>query len=150
MSVARADAVAKPSLTLKRRLNAPAEKVYAAWTDPQKIVKWFGPDAGPVKSAVLDVRTGGRYAIVFSTEDGEEHHVSGVYREVIPEEKLNFTWAWRTMPERESVVTIALKAVDGGTELDFRHEQLFDEKVRDDHKRGWTGSLDKLEAVLAA
>ena len=99
----------KPSLTLKRRLNAPPEKVYAAWTDPEKIVKWFGPDAGPVKSAVLDVRNGGRYAIVFSTEDGEEHHVSGVYREVIPDEKLNFTWAWRTMPERESLVTILIK-----------------------------------------
>ena len=53
----------KPSLTLKRRLNGAPEKVFAAWTDPEKIVKWFGPDAGPVKSAVLDVRTGGRYAI---------------------------------------------------------------------------------------
>src|SRR5262249_46309789 len=47
----------KPSLTLKRRLNAAPEKVYEAWTDPEKIVRWFGPDAGPVKSAVLDVRT---------------------------------------------------------------------------------------------
>ena len=52
----------KPSLTLKRRLNAAPEKVFAAWTDPEKIVKWFGPDPGPVKSAVLDVRTGGHYA----------------------------------------------------------------------------------------
>src|SRR4029077_5197869 len=81
---------AKPSLTLKRRLNAAPEKVYAAWTDPEKIVKWFGPDAGAVKSAVLDVRNGGRYSIVFSTENGEEHHVSGIYREVIPDERLNF------------------------------------------------------------
>ena len=40
----------KPSLTLKRRLNAAPEKVFAAWTDPEKIVKWFGPDAGRVKT----------------------------------------------------------------------------------------------------
>src|SRR6185312_9755294 len=69
----------KPSLTLKRRLNAPPEKVYAAWTEPKKIVKWFGPDAGPVKQATADVRVGGRYAVKFHTEDGEEHNVGGIY-----------------------------------------------------------------------
>ena len=50
---------------------------------------------------MLDVRVGGRYAVSFSTENGEQHEVGGVYREVIPDEKLVFTWAWRTMPERE-------------------------------------------------
>ena len=88
MSVAHADAVAKPSLTLKRRLNAPAEKVYAAWTDPRKIVKWFGPDAGPVTKAEIDLRVGGGFTIAFSTEDGEHHQVGGVYREVVPNERL--------------------------------------------------------------
>jgi len=82
----------KPSLTLKRRLNAPPEKVYAAWTEPKKIVKWFGPDAGPVKQASADVRVGGRYAVKFHTEDGEEHNVGGIYREVVPNQKLVFTW----------------------------------------------------------
>jgi len=90
----------KPSLILKRRLNATPEGVYAAWTDPQKIVRWFGPGPGPVALAETDVRPGGRYAVTF-IEDGEEHHVSGVYCEVVPNEKLVFTWAWRTMPERE-------------------------------------------------
>ena len=141
--------VIKPSLTLKRRLNAAPEKVFAAWTDPEKIVKWFGPDAGRVKSAVLDVRTGGRYAIVFSTGDGEEHHVSGVYREVIPDEKLNFTWAWRTMPERESVVTILIKSDGDGSQLTLIHEQFFDKAARDRHEHGWSGCLDKLERFLA-
>ena len=73
-----------------------AEAVYAAWTDPEKIVKWFGPDSGPVEHAELDVRVGGRYSIAFRTENGEQHHVSGVYREVVPNEKLSFTWAWRS------------------------------------------------------
>ena len=102
---AQARLAEKPSLTLKRRLDAPPQKVYAAWTDPKKILKWFGPDSGPVKDAATDVRAGGHYAITFSTEDGEEHHVSGVYREVVPEQKLVFTWAWRSTPERESLVT---------------------------------------------
>jgi uncharacterized protein YndB with AHSA1/START domain len=67
---AQASLAVKPSLTLKRRLDAAPEKVYAAWTDPEKIVKWFGPDAGPVKHAETDVRTGGHYAVTFETEDG--------------------------------------------------------------------------------
>ena len=100
---AQASLATKPSLTLKRRLDAPPQKVYAAWTDAEKILNWFGPDSGPVAEAVTDVRVGGRYAVTFSTEDGEEHHVSGVYREVVPNQKLVFTWAWRTMPARESL-----------------------------------------------
>ena len=146
---AQASLAEKPSLTLKRRLNAPPQNVYAAWTDPEKILKWFGPDSGPVAEAVTDVRVGGRYAITFSTEDGEQHHVSGVYREVVPGQKLVFTWAWRTTPERESLVTILIKPERTGSLLTLIHEQLFDEPTRDRHAQGWSGSLDKLTQFLA-
>ena len=139
----------KPSLTLKRRLNAPPEKVYAAWTEPKKIVKWFGPDAGPVKQASADVRVGGRYAVKFHTEDGEEHNVGGIYREVVPNQKLVFTWAWESTPERESLVTIDLKRAGDGTDMTLIHEQFFDEDARDRHQQGWTGALNKLEKLLA-
>ena len=146
---AQAQLATKPSLTLKRRLNAAPEKVYAAWTDPEKIVKWFGPDAGPVKHAEADVRVGGRYAVTFHTEDGEQHHVSGIYQEVVPNERLVFTWAWRTMPERESLVTILIKPDGEGSLLTLIHEQFFDEPARDRHEWGWTGALNKLEKALA-
>jgi uncharacterized protein YndB with AHSA1/START domain len=146
---APASLATKPSLTLKRHLNASPEKVYAAWTDPEKIVKWFGPDAGPVKHAETDVRTGGRYTVIFHTKDGEQHHVSGVYREVVPNEKLTFTWAWRTMPERESLVTVLIKPDGAGSLLTLIHEQFFDEPARARHREGWTGCLDKLERFLA-
>jgi uncharacterized protein YndB with AHSA1/START domain len=139
----------EPSLTLKRRLKAAPEAVYAAWTDPEKIVKWFGPDAGPVEHAALDVRVGGRYTVIFRTEDGEQHHVSGIYREVVPNEKLVFTWAWRSTPERESLVTILIKPDGAGSLLTLQHEKFFDEKARDDHARGWSGCLDKLERYFA-
>jgi uncharacterized protein YndB with AHSA1/START domain len=140
----------KPSLTLKRRLAAPPELVYSAWTEPARIVRWFGPDSGPVARAETDVRVGGRYVVVFHTEDGEEHHVSGVYREVVANERISFTWAWRSTPERESLVTISIKADGDGSLLTLHHEQFFDEAARDRHQFGWTGSLDKLERFLAA
>ena len=151
MSISPSPSVAqKPSLTLKRRLNAPPEKVYAAWTDPAQISKWFGPDAGPVTRAETDLRVGGRFHIVFHSEDGEEHDVSGTYRQVVPNERLQFTWAWRTMPERESLVTVIIKADGGGSLLTLIHEQFFDEPARDRHEYGWTGCLNKLERLFAA
>ena len=140
--------VQKPSLTLKRRLAASPEKIYAAWTQPAQLAKWFGPDAGPVLRAETDVRVGGRFHIVFRSEDGEEHDVSGVYQEVVPNEKLKFTWRWITLPERESLVTILIKADGDGAILTLIHEQFFDEAARAGHERGWTGALDKLERVL--
>jgi uncharacterized protein YndB with AHSA1/START domain len=147
--LANTPVAAKPSLTLKRRLNAAPEKVYAAWAQPAKLTQWFGPDSGAVTRAELDLRVGGRYAIVFHTEDGEEHHVSGIYREVVPNQKLVFTWAWRSTPERESLVTITIKPDGDGSLLTLLHEQFFDEAARDRHEFGWTGSLNKLERLFA-
>jgi len=140
----------KPSLTLKRRLDAAPEKVYAAWTKPEHLTRWFGPDSGAVQSAQTDVRVGGRYAIAFNTEDGEEHHVSGTYKEVEPNRKLAFTWMWRTMPERESFVVVTIKPDGKDCILTLHHEQFYDEPARDRHELGWSGCLDKLERLVAA
>ena len=138
----------KPSLTLKRRLNAPPAKVYAAWTEPAKIARWFGPQGAEVLRAEADVRVGGRYRVIFRVPDGEEHDVSGVYREVVPNQKLVFTWAWISTPERESLVTVALKRDGDGTLLTLTHEQFFDEPARDRHRSGWSGVLDNLESYV--
>ena len=138
----------KPALTLKRRLNAPPSKIYRAWTDAAKISRWFGPEDAEILRAETDVRVGGRFRIVFRGPDGEEHDVGGVYREVVPNQKLVFTWAWRSTPERELLVTVALKRDGDGTLLTLLHEQFFDEAARDRHGRGWNETLDKLESYV--
>jgi uncharacterized protein YndB with AHSA1/START domain len=137
------------SLTLKRRLAAPPETVFAAWTEPQRMLRWFAPAATETIHAETDVRVGGRFRVLMRAADGEEHDVSGVYREVVPNEKLVFTWAWRTLPERESLVTVRLRREGDATVLTLTHEQLFDEAARSDHRDGWTGALDKLEQAVA-
>ena len=140
----------KPALALNRSYPVGPEKVWRAWTAPEALKRWFGPGPGePVSLAQLDVRVGGRFRIVFGGPQGTDHEVQGVYREVVPHRKLVFTWTWpRSTPERESVVSIVFKAAGNGTELDFRHEQLFDESVRDGHQRGWGDALGKLEQYL--
>jgi uncharacterized protein YndB with AHSA1/START domain len=138
----------KPSLTIKRHLNASPAKVFAAWTDPEKVKLWMGP--GEMKAAHVesDPRTGGRYRWVMRAPSGEEHDVSGVYREVIANQKLVFTWAWKTMPERESLVTVLLKPDGDGTLLTLTHEQFFDDDARDRHQGGWNGAMDKMEKLF--
>jgi uncharacterized protein YndB with AHSA1/START domain len=148
MSVATSVLI-EPSLTLKRRLKAAPAAVYAAWTEPEKIAKWFGPEQIETLRAQADARVGGGFRIVMRSPDGEEHDVSGIYREVVPNEKLVFTWAWRSTPERESLVTVLIKRDGSGSRLTLIHEQFFDETARDHHREGWTGCLDKLERYLS-
>ncbi|HTB00797.1 MAG TPA: SRPBCC domain-containing protein [Bradyrhizobium sp.] len=142
--------VRQPSLTLKRRLNASPAKVYAAWTSPQKIARWFGPaqvKAG-TEQAVIDPCVGGRYRISFDMENGEHCEIGGVYREVVPDRLLVFSWAWHTTPERESQVTVSLQPDGDGTLLTLHHEAFFDQAARDGHERGWNGALDKLKKFV--
>jgi uncharacterized protein YndB with AHSA1/START domain len=140
----------KPSLKIARSYAAAPEKVWRAWTDPQAIKRWWGPGANHLVSlAQLDVRVGGRFRIVFGGPQGTDHEVQGVYRQVVPNRRLVFTWTWpNSTPERESLVTIVFKAAGSGTELDFRHEQFFDEAARDGHNRGWSEAFVKLEQFL--
>ena len=149
-TAADAGPVTRPSLTIKRRLNAPPAKVYAAWTNPQKMTRWFGPANARIGSvqADIDARVGGRFRISFSTDD-EYYEAGGVYRELVPNQRLVFSWAWHSSPERESQVTVTLKPDGDGTLLTLHHEQFFDSAARDGHERGWTGMLDNLEKYIA-
>lgn len=140
----------KPYLTITRHFAIAPEKVWRAWTDPQAIARWWGPGGNdPVSLAELDLRVGGRYRIVFGGPEGRAHECAGIYREVVPNRKLVFTWCWpNTTPERVSLVTIVLRSAGGGTALEFRHEQFFDEAARDGHHTGWSASFGKLEQFL--
>jgi uncharacterized protein YndB with AHSA1/START domain len=139
---------AKPSLTLTRRLSAPPDRCFRAWTEPQALTSWFGPGEMKVVLAEADPRVGGRYRVVMRAPGGEEHDVSGVFREVVTDRKLVFTWAWRSTPERQSLVTVEFVPDGGATALTLTHEQFFDEAACDRHRHGWTGSLGKLAAFV--
>jgi uncharacterized protein YndB with AHSA1/START domain len=141
----------KPSLTIKRRLQAPPAKVFAAWTDPEKIKRWMGPGEIVTQRAEADPRVGGHYRIEMRSPNGEGHNVGGVYSEVIADEKLVFTWSWDAVPPdqpHKSLVTVTFKPDGDGTLLTLTHEKLFDEQSRDGHQHGWIGALDKLEKLF--
>jgi len=113
------------------------------------MIRWwgvYGHDKTPIAEA--DLRVGGRFRVQFWTPDGQQHSVSGVYREIVPDRKLVFSWAWQSTPERESQVTVDLKPDADGTILTLSHEQFVDEAARDNHRRGWTLALDTLERLF--
>lgn len=151
-SSAAADFDQRPSLTITRRFHASPQKVYAAWTSAENLIRWFATAQAKPGSieADLDVRVGGRYRISYTDDkSGEYHEVGGIYREVVPNERLAFSWAWHSTPERESQVAIELKGDGAGTLMIFHHGQFADQIARDNHERGWNKFLDVLEQYLA-
>ena len=142
----------KPSLTIKRRINAAPAKVYAAWTDPEKLAAWFGMPSKMQEGSMraeTDPRIGGRYQISFTGIDGEYFQVGGIYRDIVPNELLVMSWAWHSTPERESQVTISIKPDAAGSLLILHHERFADEKARDGHEKGWNELLTRLEQAIA-
>ncbi len=144
-------ATTEPSLTMKRQINASPERVFAALTRPEQMREWWGPDDDDeVTLAEVDLRVGGRFHVIFRDASGEENSVSGTYDEIIPGERVSFSWAWRSTPERVSHVTFKMSAKDGGCLVTLIHDRFFNIKARDDHEGGWKGAMDKLKAYLEA
>lgn len=140
----------KTSLQIRRVYKAPVAAVYAAFTDPEKMKYWMGPsdDFGEAQ-VTIDLRAGGRYRIVMRAPDGEMFRVGGVYKEIVPDRKLVYTWAWESTPERESLVTLEMKPAGEGTEVLLTHQRFADTEARDKHQHGWNGCLDRLGRYLA-
>jgi uncharacterized protein YndB with AHSA1/START domain len=144
-----AAARSKPSLAMRRNLPASPDRCFRAWTDAEELKRWFSPGANEVVLAETDPRVGGRYRVVMRSPDGEEHEVSGEFREVLANRKLVFTWAWRGTPERQSLVTVEFLPAGDATLVTLTHEEFADDAARDRHHRGWTGSLDRLAALVS-
>jgi uncharacterized protein YndB with AHSA1/START domain len=140
----------KPFLAIERTYPVAPEKVWRAWTDPEALKRWWAPRPGDrVSLCELDVRVGGRFRIVFGPADGEQNECAGEYLEVEAPRRLVFTWHWpRSTPERVSRVAITFLPVAGGTELAFRHDRFHDQAAADNHKRGWTAALGKLDDYI--
>ena len=139
------------SLTLVRHIKARPEIVFEAVTTAEGIAQWWGPDNGPVLLSESDPRVGGRYRVRFRrSQGGTEHESSGEFLEIVPPEKVVMSWRWKGNEDPgESRVEIRLRPVRDGTELTFTHAQLHDEESRVSHEGGWSGALDKLEALFA-
>jgi uncharacterized protein YndB with AHSA1/START domain len=139
-------------LEIRRVINVPRDRVYAAWTDVEQLKQWFGPEKVRTRGITADARVGGKYQWDLIDPEGEEMTVFGEYRELVPGRKIVFTWKFEDDEDwknRTSIVTVELSDRDGGTELRLIHEQLPSEQSRDGHNDGWNSALDKLERFIS-
>lgn len=123
-------------VSVVRSIAASPEDVWAAWTDPGRLARWFTTEAE------LDVRPGGAYA----TADGDR----GEYLRVDPPRRLRFTW---DHPDHapHTVVDLAIEAHVGGRSLvRLEHRGLRDREAFEDLKEGWSWALASLQSFLEA
>lgn len=139
------------ALRVTRSLTHPREEVFAAWTDPVRVSRWFAPsDDFTVVVDRLEPRVDGTFRIEMRHAGGEVHVAQGRYLEVTPPARLKFTWQWENQPAGgETLVTIELSSKGQETELVLTHERFPDERTREKHQQGWIGCLDRLEAALS-
>lgn len=149
-------------LEMTRVIKASKQHVFDAWTRPEMIRQWFGPEGKMIGEVSADAKVGGAYGISMTgncnAEEGKageidmrrDSAVSGTYIKVDPYDLLQFTWKGTWDPTEETLVTIELRDVDGGTELKLTQERFMTETSRAQHEHGWTGSLEKLGRFAAA
>ncbi len=137
---------------IRRRFKTNCEAIFLAWTDPEALKIWFGPEGVETQKAEVDLRVGGQYRVEMHLPGGSIVEHSGVYLEIVPAKKLAFTWVLQsedcqgTQTEIiDTRVTVTFTSLDdGGCELYLLHEGLPTQKARDAHSYGWNGCLDGL------
>ena len=145
---------APPPVRVSRTLRASRHRVYRAWTDPELLMRWFiGPTDGEMFVRELDLRPGGRYALEGHIGD-KPWRVEGRYVEVVPPERLVYTWSWQNdkllgEPQGEdTLVTIEFRERGAETELVLTHERFATEQSRSEHNAGWLGCLDRFAGFV--
>lgn len=143
---------AERELVITRVFDAPRPLVFKAWTEPDRLVRWWGPQGFTTPSCTMDVRPGGAFRFCMRSPEGTDHWLRGVYREIVEPERLVLTWAWEDAerkPGRETVLTVTFAEQGAKTKLTLRQAVFESVTARDAHQRGWTGSLDRLAEYLA-
>jgi uncharacterized protein YndB with AHSA1/START domain len=138
---------------VERVLDAPPERIFAAWTDPAVLRRWFAAEPDwTTPEAETDVRVGGSYRLAMRSGDGAVHTMTGEYLEVDPPHRLVYTW--RRQPRAggpaHSVVSVDFIAEGSATRVVLEERGFPDVAERDSHDRGWRGCIDNLERRVVA
>jgi len=138
-------------LEIERVLPAPRTTVFAAFTDPDQLARWWGPEEYRVTSLEFEPRVGERYRIEMQPPEGDSFHLTGEFREVDPPGRLAYTFVWEPADadDVETLAALSFRDLGESTEVRFTQGPFKTEARRALHRDGWGDSFDKLERLLS-
>lgn len=136
------------TVNITKTINAPIEKVFDAWLNPEMLAKFILPMPGmPEPEVENNASTGGQFSIIMKVGENELPH-TGEYLEISRPDKLVFTWISHCSVDN-STVSIYFKSIEKNiTLVELTHIKFIDEQTRLDHQGGWGNILDKLAEIL--
>lgn len=137
-------------LVVRRTIQAPAERVFQAWTNVEQMRRWWGTKEIACVGAEIDLRVGGAYRIGNRLPDGKLLWISGEFEKIEAPRELVFTWCAEGQAGAAERVTVRLEARGSATEVTVTHERIPDAAARDQHEYGWRGCLEGLAKYLEA
>jgi uncharacterized protein YndB with AHSA1/START domain len=140
-------------IRITRVFDAPRERVWQEWTEPERFADWFGGPQSevPLSTVAMDVRPGGAWRLtMFAPPDRREIRWKGEYREVVAPERLVFTVSDQPDADAWELVTVVLAdAGEGRTEMRFEQSGSLPPEVYERAEAGWTGFFDRIAERLA-
>lgn len=146
------EAPADRTLVITRVFDAPRPLVFAAWTKKEHLDRWCAPQGFVIESSGGDLRVGGKWHSRMIAPNGEKFPVSGVYREIVENERLVFTHIWEPDPgeaPHETVVTVRFADEGSKTRMTFEQAIFKSVESRDGHNGGWTQCFEQLDGLLS-
>ncbi len=152
------------TLTITRVFDAPRDLVFQAWTQPERVKRWWGPKSFTTPVCEIDLRPGGVVRSCMRSPEGRDFWSQGVYREIVEPERIVCTDSFAdeqgnvVSPEHyglspewpvEALITVTLTEQAGKTRLTLQHSPLPPGRERDLCRQGWEESFDKLADYLA-
>ena len=142
----------KAPVNVSKDFAAASDILYRAWTEPDQLKKWWKPMGNQLTEVNTDLKEGGEIEYKFKSEGSENLVIRGEYLEVIPNEKLVYTWKWHVQDEAlddsEYTLTVNFKSADQRSSIQISQEDNNSRESIKPHQHGWDEALNHLAEYL--
>ena len=136
-------------LLIVRVFDAQRELVFKAWSKPEHLTRWFGPEGLTMPVCEMDFRSGGIFRFAFRGPDGKEYPFDGSYVEIVEPERIVFRGNIHDVPGQDVMTTVTFDEHEGKTKLTVHQTYAFESDATRGASVGWSQTLDHLAEFVA-